>query len=76
MHEHKTNSWKQHLDKIDDKHNPHSLWGTMAKLSNKKQLAQQNRSFGPKTAITDIEKAKAFSKQFTNVLPYSTNKIN
>ena len=35
-YEHKTNTWKQHLDKIDHKHNPHSLWGTIAKLSNKK----------------------------------------
>ena len=36
IHEHKTNTWKQYLDKIDHKHNPHSLWGTIAKLSNKK----------------------------------------
>ena len=28
IHEHKTNTWKQHRDKIDHKHNPHSLWGT------------------------------------------------
>ena len=34
IHEQKTNSWKQHLDKIDHKHDPHSLWGTIAKLSN------------------------------------------
>ena len=27
-------------------------------------------------AITDIDKAKAFNKQFTNVTPYSTKKIN
>ena len=48
MHEHKTNTkqtQKQHLEKIDHKHIPHSLWatiakhflwGTIAKLSNKK----------------------------------------
>ena len=78
IHEHKTNTWKQHLDKIDRKHNPHSLWGTIAKLFNKKPPTQQDRSicFGIKTAITDIDKAKAFNKQFTNITPYSTNKIN
>ena len=78
IHEHKTNTWKQHLDKIDHKHNPHFLWGTIAKLSNKKQPTQQSRSirFGTKTAITDIDKAKAFDKKFANVTPYSTNKIN
>ena len=77
IHEHKTNIWKPHLDKIDHKHNPHSLWGTIAKLSNKKQPTQQNRSicFEIKTAITDIEKAKAFNKQFTNITLYSTSKI-
>ena len=38
---------------------------------------QHNRSicFRTKTAITDIDKAAAFNKQFTNVIPYSTNKI-
>ena len=78
IHEHKTNTWKQHLDKIDHKHNPHSLLGTIAKLSNKKQPIQQNKSicFRTKTAITDIDKVKPFNKQFTNVTPYSTNKIN
>ena len=25
IHENKTNPWKQHVDKIDHKHNPHSL---------------------------------------------------
>ena len=44
IHEHKTNIWKQHLDKIDHKHNPHFLWGTIAKLSNKKPPTQQIRS--------------------------------
>ena len=65
-------------NKIDHKHNPHFLWGTIAKLSNKKPPTQQNRSirFGTKTAVTDIDKAKAFNKQFTNVTLYSTNKIN
>ena len=78
IHEHKTNTWKQHLDKIYHKHNLHSPWGTIAKLSNKKQPTQQNMSilFGTKTVITDIDKAKAFNKQFTNVTPYGTNKIN
>ena len=78
MYEHKTNIWKQHLDKIDHKHNPHSMWGTIAKLSNKKPRAQQNRSiyFETKTVITDIDKATAFNKQFINITPYSTNKIN
>ena len=63
IHKHKTNAWKQHLDKIDHKHNPHSLWGTIAKLSNKKQLTKQNRSihFKAKTTIIDID--KAFNKQ-------------
>ena len=71
IHEHKTNTWKQHLDKIDHKYNPHSLWGTIAKLPNKKTPTQQNRSirFRTKTAITDIHKTKAFNKQFTNVTP-------
>ena len=78
IHEHKTSTWKQHLDKIDHKHNPHSLWGTTAKLSDKKPPIQQNRNihFGTKTAIIDIDKAKAFNKQFSSVTPYSTNKIN
>ena len=65
IHKHKTNTWKQ------QKHNSHSLWGTIAQLSNKKQPTQQNRSisFRTKTAITDIDKAKAFNKQFTNITP-------
>ena len=69
IHEHKTNTWKQHLD---------SLWDTITKLSNKKQPTQLNRSicFITKTTITDIDKAKAFNKQFTNITLYSTNKIN
>ena len=39
---------------------------------------QQNRSirFGSKTAITYINKAKAFNEQFSNITLYSTNKIN
>ena len=76
IYEHKTNTWIQHLDKIDHKHNSHFLWGTIAKLSNKKQPTQQNRNirFGTKTAITDIGKAKAFNRQFKNVIPYSTIK--
>ena len=40
IHEHKANTWK----KIDLEHNLHSLWGTIAKLSNKQQLTQQNRT--------------------------------
>ena len=78
IHEHKTNTWKQHFDKIDHKQNPHSMWGTIAKLSNKKPPTQQNRSirFQTKTAITATDKAKAFNKQFTHVTPYSTNKLN
>ena len=64
IHEHRTNTWKQHFDKIDHKHNPHSLWGTIANLCNKKQPTQQNRSIrlGTRTAITDTYsyKAKAF----------------
>ena len=36
IHEHKANTWKQHLDKIDHKHNLHSTWGTIEQLSNKK----------------------------------------
>ena len=78
IHEHKTNTRKHHLDKFDHKHNLHYLSGTIAKLSNKKQLTQQNRNirFGTKTVISDIDKAKAFNKQFTNITPYSTNKIN
>ena len=50
----------------------------IAKLSNKKLPTQWNRSIHSrtKTAITDIDKAKAFNKQFTNITPYSTNKIN
>ena len=48
IHEHKTNTWKQHLDKIDHKHNLHSLWGTIAKLSNKKPPTQQNKSISEK----------------------------
>ena len=35
-HEHKTDNWKQHFDKIDHKPNPHSLLGTTVKLFNKK----------------------------------------
>ena len=60
IQEHKTNTWKQHLDKIEHKHNLHSLWGTIAKLSNKKLLTQQNKSihFETKMTITDIDKAK------------------
>ena len=52
--------------------------GTIAKLSNKKPPTQQSRSicFGTKTAITDIDEAKAFNKQFTNITPYSINKMN
>ena len=73
IHKHKTNTWKQHLDKIDHKHNPHTLLGTIAQLSNKKQPTQQNRNirFKTETAITDIDQAKAFNKQFTNVTPYT-----
>ena len=58
-----TNTWKQNLDKVDHKHNPHSLWGTIVKLSNKKPPMQQNRSirFGTKIAITDKYKAFALS---------------
>ena len=73
IHEHKTNTWKQHLDKIDHKPNSHSLWATIAKLSNKKPPAHQNRSicFRTKTAITDMTEQKYLNKQFTNVTPYS-----
>ena len=69
IHEHKTNTWKQHLDNIDYIHNTHFLWGTIAKLFNKKPPTQQNRSIIFKTisAITDIDKVKAFNKQFTNI---------
>ena len=42
IHEHKTKN--KHLDKIALKHNPHSLWGIIAMLSNKKQPTQQNKS--------------------------------
>ena len=38
IHEHKTNTWKQHLDKIDHKHNPHSLWGTSSKAIKQKNI--------------------------------------
>ena len=78
IHEHKTNTWKQHLDKSDHKHNPQSRWGTIAKLSNKKLLTQQNTSicFRTKTAIIKIDKAKAFDKHFMKITPNSTNKIN
>ena len=77
-YEHKTNVWKQHLDKSDHKYNLHSLWGTIAKLSNKKPPTQQNKSicFETKTAITDIDKAKAFNKLLTNVISCSTSKTN
>ena len=70
MHEHKTNTWKQHLDEIGHRHHPHSLWGTIAKLSNKKIPTEQNRSihFGTKTTITDIDKAK----HFMNITPAKT----
>ena len=60
MHEHKTNTWKQHLDKINHKHNPHFLWGTIAKQYNKKPPTQQNGSirFKTKTPITRYTKQK------------------
>ena len=72
IHERKTKTWKQHLDKIDHKHNPRSLWGTITKLSKQKPPTKQSKSIRFETAITDIDKAKAFNKQFTNVTPYST----
>ena len=62
IHDDKTNTWKQHLDKIDRKHNPHSLWATITKLFNKKHATEQKHSFRTKTAITDIDKSKAFNK--------------
>ena len=43
INENKTNTpSKQHFDKIDHKYNPHSGWGTIAKLSNKKPPRKQN----------------------------------
>ena len=47
-----------------------------SKTIKQKTLTQQNRSirFGTKTAIPDIDKAKAFNKQSTNVTLYSTKK--
>ena len=56
----KTKTWKQHLDKIDYKHNYQTPWGTIPKLSNKKTSSQQNKSmrFGTKTVITDKGKTK------------------
>ena len=78
IHEHKTNTWKQHLDKI----NPNTIHTPCGALQQnyptKKPPTQQNRSicFGTKTVITDKDKVKAFNKQFTNVTLYSTNKIN
>ena len=63
IHEHKTNTWKQYLDKIDHQHNPHSLWGIIAKLSNNKPPTQKTKAFTLKlTVITDIDEAKAFNK--------------
>ena len=63
-HEHKANTWKQLLNKIDHKNNPYSLWGTIAKLSNKKPSIKQNRSiwFRTETVIRDINKGKTFKK--------------
>ena len=48
------------LTKYDHKYNLHSLWGTIAKLSNKKPFMQQNRSihYKTETAIIDIDKTK------------------
>ena len=56
-----TNKWKQHVDKIDYKHNLHSMWSTIAKLPNKNPPTKQNRRirFETKTVIAGIDKAKA-----------------
>ena len=59
------------FDKTDHKHNPHSMCGPIKNHQHNKQ-----KHLLWKTAITDMDKAKPFNKQFTNITPYSTNLIN
>ena len=78
IHKQKTLKWKQHLDKFNYEHNLHSMWGTIAKPFNKNPPTKQNRRipFETKTTMAGIDKIKVLNKQFMNVTPYSTNKIN
>ena len=54
------------------------LVGYHSKTIQQKTPTQQNGGicFRTETAITDIDKAKAFNKQFMNITLYNTNKIN
>ena len=54
-----------------------ALVGHLSKTIQEKTPTQHNRCirFGTKAATIDIDKAKALNKHFTNVTPYSTNKM-
>jgi hypothetical protein len=79
IQQHKTNLWKEKLDKHwDHKQNTHILWKTIHSLQNKKPQQSQNQTinFNNKTATTAKQTATLFNKQFVNVTKHSTNKTN
>ena len=45
IHEYKTNIWKQHHDKTDYKHNPHSLWAPWQNYATKNYLHNKTEAF-------------------------------
>ena len=79
IQEHKTNLWREHLNKHwDHKHNTHTLWRTIHGLANKKPAPSPNNTitFNNKTAATPTQIANAFNKQFTNTCKHTTTKTN
>ena len=75
--DHKTNIWKEKLDKNwDHKNNSHILWNTISALSNKKTKSSPNASikFNGKFLSSHQQIANAFNKQFTGVCKHSTHK--
>ena len=75
IQEHKTDIWKKHLeDDWDHRTNTHTLWKTIAGLNNKKPTHPQNTTitFGNHMATTHKQKARAFNKQFTNIVTHKT----
>ena len=75
IHERKASTRKQHLHKIDYKHNL-TASGHYSKPIAKTHLHNRTRASTLKLQqVSDMNKVKAFNKQFTN-LTYNTNKIN
>ena len=62
---------------MDHKHNPHFLWGTIAKIIEQKTTnTTEAFTLEQKQPSLTKTKVKAFNKRFTKSTPYSSSKIN